>query len=341
LILENDHSNDDLMGKINRLYLLLNGRTLQNKKAPFQEKFKTMRYAIIILAAIKLEEFERYCKQIDNQKYFSISDIGKVANYLNLDYESEKTKVYDELIKKGYVKKEESIGRLYLTLTKEGIRECKRKLEDLDSLADEFSKDDSFQQRYSEDNSESFDKGALTHTARIFKQELDSSLDPKKKRVDKLIIDISSWPESWYKDEIKNYPRIKSYVNNPPRIMVVDDEQDITITYKQYLQEGGFIAEAYDNPFEALQKFTESPEETYDILLIDMSMPRLSGFELYQNIQNTNKIVPIIIFITGYETFYNLLQQSFPEMIENRFIRKPVNGYDLVKKLNQELRSYI
>ena len=339
--MESDHSNDNLMGKIKRLYLLLNGRTLQNKKAPFEEKFKTMRYAIIILTAIKLEEFERYCKQIDNQKYFSISDIGKVANYLNLDYESEKTKVYDELIKKRYVEKEESIGKIYLTLTKEGIRECIRKLEDLDSLADEFSKDDSLQQRYSEDNPESFDKGASTHTARFFKQELDSSLDPKKKRVDKLIIDISSWPESWHKDEINNYPKIKKNVNNPPRIMVVDDDKDITITYPQILQNYGFIVDAFDNPFEALQKFRESPEETYDILLIDMSMPGMYGLELYQNIQNSNKIVPIIIFITGYESFYNLLKQSFPEMIENRFIRKPVDDYHLVNKLKQELQSYI
>jgi CheY-like chemotaxis protein len=121
--------------------------------------------------------------------------------------------------------------------------------------------------------------------------------------------------------------------------MVVDDEKDITMTYTQYLQEGGFIVEAYNSPYEALEIFKESPEDTYDILLIDISMPGMDGHEFYKAIQNSNKKVPKIFFVTAYETFHNLLKESSPEIPETNFIRKPVAQRDLLTKLKQELQK--
>jgi CheY-like chemotaxis protein len=121
--------------------------------------------------------------------------------------------------------------------------------------------------------------------------------------------------------------------------MVVDDEKDITMTYTQYLQAGGFIVEAYNSPYEALQIFRESPEDTYDILLIDINMPGMDGIGLYDEIQKSNKKVPKIFFVTAYETFHNLLKGSYPEMEETNFIRKPVTQRDLLTKLKQELQK--
>ena len=337
--MDSDPLKADLLEKIKRLYLLLNGRTLENQKATFEENFKTMRYVIIILAALKLEEFERYCKQIDSQKYFNISDIGTVANYLNLDYESEMTKVYDVLIKKGQVRKKEIVGNTYLTLTDEAIELCNVKLWQLHSLKNEFSKDVSLQKYYSKENLDSFDKGALTHTAKI--SGISSFLEKKKQKVNELILDISNWPESDYKTEINNPLRIKTEINNPPRIMVVDDDIDITSFYKEELENQAFIVEGYNNPFEALQKFRESPEDTYDILLIDIKLPGMSGFELYEEIKKSNKMVPIIFFITAYGFFHKMLEESFPEMAAKKFIQKPITPSDLVTILRQELQSYI
>jgi CheY-like chemotaxis protein len=121
--------------------------------------------------------------------------------------------------------------------------------------------------------------------------------------------------------------------------MVVDDEKDVTMTYTQYLQEGGFIVEAYNSPYEALEIFKESPEDTYDILLIDMSMPGMDGHEFYKAIQNSNKKIPKIFFVTAYETFHNLLKESYPDIAETNFIRKPVAQRDLLTKLKQELQK--
>ncbi len=132
---------------------------------------------------------------------------------------------------------------------------------------------------------------------------------------------------------------MKSDETASSRIMVVDDQQDITITYKHILQNTGFIVDVFNNPFEALETFRERPEEYYDILLIDMKMPGMSGIELYQNISNCDKKIPKICFTTGYESLYNLLKQTFPEMNNKCFIRKPVDEDELVTTLKQELQK--
>lgn len=123
------------------------------------------------------------------------------------------------------------------------------------------------------------------------------------------------------------------------RIMVVDDQKDINITFTHILEEDGFIVDTYNNPFEALKKFRESPNETYSIILIDMKIPGMEGLELYENMQKSDKKMPKIIFMTAYETFYNLLKQSFPEIEEKNFIKKPVVPRDLIIKLKQELQK--
>jgi CheY-like chemotaxis protein len=125
------------------------------------------------------------------------------------------------------------------------------------------------------------------------------------------------------------------------RIMVVDDQKDITITFTHILKAEGFIVETYNNPFEALKKFRESPNKTYSIILIDMEMPGMKGLELYENMQKSDKKMPKIIFMTAYETFHNLLKQSFPEMEEKSFIRKPIMPRDLVTKLKRELQKTV
>lgn len=123
------------------------------------------------------------------------------------------------------------------------------------------------------------------------------------------------------------------------RIMVVDDEEDFTTTFKHILQNNGFIVEVFNNPFEALEKFRKSPEKTYDILLLDMMMPGMNGGELYDNIRRSNKTMPRICFVTGHQSFYNIIKQSYPEISEKCFIRKPVDSLELITTLKQELQK--
>jgi len=68
---------------------------------------------------------------------------------------------------------------------------------------------------------------------------------------------------------------------HPFRILLVDDEPDITSVTKRGLQSNGFEVDAFTDPAEALSNFKTA---VYDLLLLDVKMPKINGFELYRRI---------------------------------------------------------
>jgi DNA-binding response OmpR family regulator len=63
------------------------------------------------------------------------------------------------------------------------------------------------------------------------------------------------------------------------RVMIVDDEQDITAIFKIGLEKNQFIVTTFNDPFEALSKFKPL---LYDLLILDIRMPGMNGFQLYK-----------------------------------------------------------
>ena len=66
------------------------------------------------------------------------------------------------------------------------------------------------------------------------------------------------------------------------RILLVDDEHDITVGLRIGLENNGFVVDAFNDPQEALSNFKAG---LYDLLLIDVKMPKMNGFELYQDME--------------------------------------------------------
>ena len=66
------------------------------------------------------------------------------------------------------------------------------------------------------------------------------------------------------------------------RLMAVDDEADITFTLKKELEQSGFSLDVFNDPITALSNFKP---EYYDLILLDVKMPEMNGFELYQEIK--------------------------------------------------------
>src|SRR5919108_3173001 len=91
------------------------------------------------------------------------------------------------------------------------------------------------------------------------------------------------------------------------RIMIIDDEADITSSLKIQLEDYGFIVDRYNDPIEVLSTFKPG---SYDLLLIDVRMPKMNGFELYQEIKKKDDKIKVC-FITGYEVFYESLKSEF------------------------------
>jgi DNA-binding response OmpR family regulator len=115
------------------------------------------------------------------------------------------------------------------------------------------------------------------------------------------------------------------------RILVVDDDVDITHSFALALQKDGFIVDTYNDPLIALGDFKA---DLYDLVLLDIKLPKMDGFELYDKIREMDKRVKVC-FISGYQMNYLALREQGLQI--DCFISKPINIDDLLKRINTEL----
>jgi DNA-binding response OmpR family regulator len=122
---------------------------------------------------------------------------------------------------------------------------------------------------------------------------------------------------------------------NNNRILLVDNEFDIALAFKIGLEDSGFRVDAFDNPEVALSSFKQG---LYDLLLLDIKMPKMCGIEFYQRMKEIDEKVKVC-FITASEVYYyeRIAKEIFPSLGVGRLIRKPIKIEDLVKNLKQEL----
>ena len=118
------------------------------------------------------------------------------------------------------------------------------------------------------------------------------------------------------------------------RILVVDDEKDIVHVLKRGLESKGFEVTSHTDPHQVLSDFRPGK---YDLLLIDIRMPQMNGFELYRKLQLIDPLVKIC-FITAYEIYYDEFRRVFPKIKVSCFVKKPVSIDELSRIIAQELR---
>jgi two-component system, OmpR family, response regulator ChvI len=117
------------------------------------------------------------------------------------------------------------------------------------------------------------------------------------------------------------------------RILLVDDEQDITFAFRIGLEDNGFAVDTFNDAQEALSNFKAG---LYDLLLIDVRMPKMNGFELYREIEKIDN-KPKICFITAFEVYYKSLRELFPTVRIDCYIKKPITTDELVQRIKTEL----
>ena len=122
------------------------------------------------------------------------------------------------------------------------------------------------------------------------------------------------------------------------RILLVDDEPDICIVYQIVLQDAGYECKSYTDSVKALQEFRVN---YYDLILLDIKMPVLNGFELCKKIREVDRTVHII-FITASEAYYEKFRgQHFPELGKINYIQKPIGNEELVQIVNMIIANSI
>ena len=115
------------------------------------------------------------------------------------------------------------------------------------------------------------------------------------------------------------------------RILLVDDESDVCFVLEKVFGKNGFVVDSYENPTLVLEKFKA---HSYDLVILDIKMPELNGFDLYREIKRFNKKVKVC-FLTAAEMHYDEYPDIFSSLPNKYFIRKPIENEKLMARINE------
>ena len=76
------------------------------------------------------------------------------------------------------------------------------------------------------------------------------------------------------------------------RILIIDDEEDINLTVRSILENNGFKVDSFSNPMFALENFVPG---LYDLLILDIKMPQMDGFQLYRKIRDIDGKIEVVL----------------------------------------------
>jgi DNA-binding response OmpR family regulator len=115
--------------------------------------------------------------------------------------------------------------------------------------------------------------------------------------------------------------------------MVVDDEPDITTMIKKALASQGFLVDTFNSSDEALRSFKPGD---YDMLITDIRMPVMNGFELYREIRKKDDKIRVAL-MTAFEIHEDHFRKLFKDMDVRCFFKKPISNDMLRARISEEL----
>jgi DNA-binding response OmpR family regulator len=116
-------------------------------------------------------------------------------------------------------------------------------------------------------------------------------------------------------------------------VIIIDDDPDVTMVFGLGLQDEGFDVYTHNDPLEALSQFRPN---FYDLLLIDINMPKMNGIDLSIQILELDINVKIC-FVTAGEANIEVLRKLYPNRSIGCYIKKPVTIDQLVRRVKAEL----
>ena len=135
-------------------------------------------------------------------------------------------------------------------------------------------------------------------------------------------------------EKLEQDPIKSSSPQHHKRILVIDDDPDIVFTLRVGLESDPTIQVfGYDNPVTALVEFKPN---FYDLLLIDINMPLMDGFQLAQNLVRRDLNVRVC-FMTSGEINMDAAREVHPLKSIGCFIKKPITSEQLSERINAEL----
>lgn len=120
--------------------------------------------------------------------------------------------------------------------------------------------------------------------------------------------------------------------NSKKRVLVADDDPDLLSVTRSVLEFAGFKVDTADDGKDALKQIKK---RTYDLLILDMMMPKLGGIKLFQMLKKSKRYSKIpVLFISGYPDRIELNEQM-REMVKRAdgYITKPLKTKEFIEKV--------
>jgi DNA-binding response OmpR family regulator len=120
------------------------------------------------------------------------------------------------------------------------------------------------------------------------------------------------------------------------RILAIDDEPDLTMSCKMALEHYGFEVNTFNDPKEALSNYKPG---YYDLVILDIKMPEMDGFELYHEIKKKDANAKVC-FLTASELYYDeFRKKEYYALDKGLFIRKPIDNDELVSEIQKMIEK--
>ena len=120
--------------------------------------------------------------------------------------------------------------------------------------------------------------------------------------------------------------------SNNKKILIIDDDEDVVNLFKIFLECNGYIVETFTDSFNALFNFEKNK---YDLILLDLRIPRIDGMTLYKKLKEIDENVIICMTTADHNCIKSLKKSSID--IDIIVLYKPIFLKDLKKKIDSLL----
>jgi DNA-binding response OmpR family regulator len=121
-----------------------------------------------------------------------------------------------------------------------------------------------------------------------------------------------------------------------PSIMIVEDQPDLALTYNTVLTEEGWNVKIFTDSEEALRHYEELYPPLYDLVELDIRMPKLNGIQLFYRLKAMTRDVRIM-FLSALDAAEELIS-ILPGVKYVDIIKKPVCNDELVVRVAEKLK---
>jgi CheY-like chemotaxis protein len=136
-------------------------------------------------------------------------------------------------------------------------------------------------------------------------------------------------------DEIKKYVSNGIKSSRKPKILLVDDEKDDLVVLEKFLKLGGFEVNSFSNPRQALLHYANTDPYSYDLIISDIRMPEINGFQLYYRLKSIKHDVRIL-----FATCLNIAEELLtllPEVGPQQVIQKPIEKEKFIEIVKRQI----